>query len=324
MAAIANTYTTATAIGQREDLTDLISNISYTETPFLSSIGRVQAKGITHDWQLDSLRSPDGNAKPEGDDKTAFVAATPTVRETNQCQILSEEVIVSGTLDTVDKAGRRTELAYQMQKKMKELARDLELALIFESRAAGTRRMNGMQQFLDSTPVAVAPAQSGTNEVNAGGGTVVEADLDNVMENMWTVAGGHPDYRAIMSSTQKKAISALTGNTATSLNIDFKAKKLINTITVYESDFGMVLCVPHQMLGKAYTNVRGGAFDMSAVGADEIFVYRPELFKLATLRPTKVEPLAKTGDANKRMIVMEVTLESRNEAGCGRIYNMNA
>lgn len=316
MAAFLNTYTTGTAIGQREDLTDLISNISYTETPFLSSCGRVQAKGIKHEWQIDALRAADANAQPEGNE-AAFAVAVPTSRPDNECQILTEEVIVSGTLDTVDKAGRKTELAYQMQKKMKEIARDLELALLLESKnAADPRRMDGIEQFLNG----------GTNEYNGtAAATVTELALDGAMENIWKVAGGHPDYRALMSTTQKKAVSALTGNTATALNIDFKEKRLINTITVYESDFGMVLCVPHQMIGVAHANIRGGAgLDMTAANADQIFIYRPDLCKLATLRPTKVDPLAKTGDATKRQIVMEVTLEMRNEAGCARIYNLDA
>jgi hypothetical protein len=309
MAAVSGTYTSATAVGQREDLTDLITNISYTSTPFISSIGTTDASAILHEWQTDELRAPAGNAANEGND-ASFTAPTPTARPSNSCQILEETLIVSGTLEKVKKAGRKSEVNYQLAKKLKELARDLELAAIHETENTGDpRRMDGLATWI------------ATNEVAAATAALDETHFDSAMELCWIESGETPEYRAVMSSFQKKAVTGFTGHAGTSLNIDLKEKKLINTVTVYESDFGMVYCIPHQMMANhaAGVGLRGGA---AVNAADEVYIYRPDLFKLAKLRPTQTTPLAKTGDATKYMINMELTLESRQEKGSAKITGL--
>ena len=128
MAIVANTFQTYGAIGNREDLSDIIYNISPTDTPFMSSIGKEKAAGTLHEWQTDALAAAAANAQVEGDEIT-FNAVTPTVRINNQTQISRKSVIVSGTQDTVNSAGRNNELAYQISKSSKELKRDMEVVL---------------------------------------------------------------------------------------------------------------------------------------------------------------------------------------------------
>ena len=128
MAIVANTFQTYAAIGNREDLSDIIYNISPTDTPFMSSIGKEKASGTLHEWQTDALATAAANAQIEGDEIT-FTAVTPTVRLNNQTQISRKSVIVSGTQDTVNSAGRNNELAYQISKSSKELKRDMEVVL---------------------------------------------------------------------------------------------------------------------------------------------------------------------------------------------------
>ena len=98
------TFTAHTAIGQREDLTDIIYDISPTETPFMSSVGKTKATAVYHEWQTDSLAAATtANAAVEGADATSATLA-PTVRLGNYTQIIQKTVQVSGTLDTVNKA----------------------------------------------------------------------------------------------------------------------------------------------------------------------------------------------------------------------------
>lgn len=128
MAIPAATFKTYESIGNREDLSDIIYNISPVETPFLSMAGRSKAKARRHEWQTDSLASAATNQAVEGDDATANTA-TPTVRVSNDCQILSKVVAVTGTQEAVDKAGRNSEMSYQIAKRSKELKRSFDCAL---------------------------------------------------------------------------------------------------------------------------------------------------------------------------------------------------
>ena len=122
--------------GKKEDLASFITMITRDETPFLSSIGNKKATAVFHEWQTDELAAPAANAQAEGSDFSASaVASTSTARVGNYSQILTKHIQVSKTLDSVSKAGRNSEFAYQMKKKGTELKRDLEHALV------GTRQI---------------------------------------------------------------------------------------------------------------------------------------------------------------------------------------
>src|SRR5262245_28787931 len=111
-----NTYKTqgtGKAIGQREDLSDVIERIDPTEVPFWSNVNKTGCKAVQTDWQVQELIAPDNsNEQNEGFDAT-FAAAKPTDRFNNVCQLLAKTGVVSDTLDAVDKAGRDSETAYQ-------------------------------------------------------------------------------------------------------------------------------------------------------------------------------------------------------------------
>src|SRR5690554_2606960 len=121
MALTTGGFTTYAAIGNREDLTDAIYDISPADTPFVSMIGRGKAKAVYHEWQTDSLADVNtGNAALEGHDSVVATSA-PTVRLGNYCQISTATVAITGTQEVVDKAGRKSEMAYQIAKRGKEI-----------------------------------------------------------------------------------------------------------------------------------------------------------------------------------------------------------
>ena len=129
MAQPSNTFDTYDSVGEREDLSDVIYNISPTDTPFLSSAAKTQATAVLHEWQTDSLASAStSNAVIEGDEATAD-SISATTRLSNSCQIMDKVITISGTQEAVDKAGRASELAYQIAKAAKELKRDMEATL---------------------------------------------------------------------------------------------------------------------------------------------------------------------------------------------------
>ena len=119
MAVPANAFDQYEAVGNREDLSDMIFDVSPEETPILSAIKKTKATNTLHQWQTDELGAGKANAQVEGDDATG-TAVTPTVKLNNYTQILEETVIVTGTQESgMNPAGRNSEMAYQTARKMK-------------------------------------------------------------------------------------------------------------------------------------------------------------------------------------------------------------
>lgn len=292
MSIFSGTYTTYTAIGNREDLIDMITNISPDVTPVLSMTGSVRALARTHEWQTDALSAPAANAQIEGDDVTAVTATTPTTRVTNQTQILRKVFAVTETQEVVDKAGRSSEINYQTTKELRELATDVEYAFVVNTAAVtgatGTaRKLNGISGFI-TTNVSTGAS---------GGRALTSAILDADLQAAWA-AGGNPDT-ILCGGFQKRGFTNATNFPGLTRNINADQNKFINSVSVYESAFGMLQVKLSHVMN---TNLAG-----------TLYALEMKRWRKAWLRPIKRTELAKTGDARKFMIVAEVTLESLAE-----------
>ncbi len=124
MAQPANTLDSYDVKGIREDLENIIYDISPEETPFYTAAAKMKATNTLHEWQTDSLRASADNAHIEGDDTVAEVRAV-TTRLGNYTQIFKNAVVVPGTDDGLNKAGRAREMAYQVLKIAKEQKLDI-------------------------------------------------------------------------------------------------------------------------------------------------------------------------------------------------------
>lgn len=316
MAIVANTYETFQGVGQREDLSDIIYNIAPMDTPAMNGIGVGSADATFYEWQTDSLAAAAVNAKLEGDDVT-FAAATPTQRIGNRTQISRKEVIVSGTHDVVGKAGRGSELAYQIEKRGKEIKRDIELGITQNSSVrAGvsdtTARSSGGMETWISTNVSlgasgVVTAKTAGQPDNAAQPTdgtqraFLEEDLKTVVQAAWT-QGGNPSL-LMVGPFNKRVVSEFTGNATRT--VDAQARKLQAAIDIYEHDFGALTVVPNRF-----------SRDRTALVLD------PEYWALHWLRPIFMSSLAKTGDAEKRMLIGEWTLCAKQEAASGKVADL--
>jgi hypothetical protein len=309
------TFTAHTAIGQREDLTDIIYDISPTETPFMSSIGKTKATAVYHEWQTDSLAAATtANAAIEGADATS-ATLSPTVRLGNYTQIIQKTVQVSGTLDTVNKAGRRSEKAYQLAKASAELKRDLETILLAnQGRSAGSstiaRKLGSILSWIktnsdvgsggaDPATIGVSTRTDGTQR------TFTEALLKTVVSEVY-VSGGSPKILMVGAAGKQKVSSfagiaaqryMAPGNTPTTI---------IGAADVYMSDFGTMSVVPNRFMRTR-----------------DALVLDPEYAALAYLRPFQTNDLAKTGDSENTQLLAEVTLEVKNEAAHGIIADLD-
>jgi len=304
------TFKTYESIGNREDLSDVITNISPVDTLFYSALAEDGAKSTTKEWQTDALAAAGANAQLEGD-TTAATSVTPTVRLNNTLQIQKKQFIVSGTQEAVAKsggsAGRPSELGYQTAKFTKELSKDIEYAFLREVQvtgAAGTaRKMKGALNFtitnLDKADDATLNADG-----TVTGGTarpLNETMVQNVRQNIFT-AGGDPKI-ILCGPFQKRQFSAFVGTG--NYRRPVEEKKLINTVDVYVDDYGMLQIKPHRNMP-----------------TDQVFIPDMAFWKKATLRAVKREELAKNGDAVTYHVIGEHTVVAKAENSSGRITTL--
>lgn len=329
--------------GKKEDLASFISMITRDETPFLSSIGTKKAAGVFHEWQTDSLSAPVVNAKAEGLDFSAADTPVSTTRLGNYSQILIKEIKISKTLDSVSKAGRNSEFAYQMKKKGTELKRDLENALIGTRQittgsgvadAVGDntgRKMGGYQSWVPKENNWDASASTPAFQGAAGGdgktahtaptaGTHVLAltDVDEVMQRVYE-EGGKASI-LMMSPSNKRAFSTLAqGAGNTRRNLDEKGS-IRQSVELYESDFGLVKVVPNYIQGLANSIDKSDGLG----GATDVLVYDPSWWSMANLRPLHTADVGTQGDSTTAMMIEETTLECRNTFASGMISGIGA
>jgi hypothetical protein len=303
------TYQTYTAIGQREDLSDVIYNISPTDTPIMSSIGKTKATAVYHEWQTDSLAAATvANAAVEGDDATD-ATLSPTVRVGNYTQIVQKTIKISGTLEAVDKAGRRSEKAYNLAKASAEIKRDMETIISAnQGRDAGTsssaRKLGALLSWIKTN---TSKGTSGTDPTTIGVSTrsdgatrsFTETILKDVIQKVYT-AGGTPKV-LMVGAYQKQVVSGFAGIAAQRyMAPGNEPTTIIGAADVYMSDFGTVSVVPNRFMRTR-----------------DALVLDPDYAALAYLRPFATNELAKTGDSEKTQILAEFTLEVRNEAAHG-------
>lgn len=320
MAAVVETYQTYDAVALREDLTGAIYDISPTDTPFLSNGGRGTAKATMHEWQTDALAAVDtGNKHIEGDDITAFPAAVPTTRVGNYLQISRKLVQISGTLDAVDKAGRNTELAYQLSKVSAELKRDMEaISLENIGGAVGSSTVARQMATFGAWLKSNVDTGSGGGDPSYTSGVPGAARTDGtlrafsetlfktVLQQVW--ASGGNLRMAMFGPINKQNASEMAGiATQTYYQTAAVATKIIGSADVYVSDFGTISIVANR-----FQRERDG------------WILDPAFYSLVFLRTFKQEKLAKTGDAEKRSMLVEWSLKVRNEAAHGLVADLNS
>ena len=334
MAVIANTFETYQAKGIREDLSDLISDISPTTTPFQSNIGSRDADNTYFEWQTDALATASGTPVIEGADLSSFTAVTPTVRLGNYCQINMVDFIISGTEQRVDKAGRASEVGYQSAKAAKELKRNIETACLLNGvgavvGATNTARVTaGFPCWLKTNETSTnvtAPSYSGSTPTGAAQvwkafGTptaFTEAMLKTTMQECYE-SGGEPSM-LMVGPFNKTAVSAFSGIASSRYNVDgAEPSVIIGAADIYVSDFGNLSVVPNRFFTSVIDAGAGSLMNNWA------FLIDPDEVKIATLRPYTIETLAKTGDADKRMILQEWGLQVNNEKAHGVVAGITS
>ena len=328
MAIPANTRETYGGVVIREDLSNIIYNISPMDTPFISGAGRGTASNTLFEWQKDELAAAAANQKKEGDDPASLAVSEPTKLQ-NYTQISEKAVQTSGTAEAVDWAGRKSSQAYQLAKRAKEIKRDMEFMLTGEDTAtvgaSGTARKTGaLNSWMGVTTAADSNIIDGSNATPApiagtGIGTAVTAAstttkvltmgmVNQCVEQIWK-AGGSPDVLMCRSDLKVK-MSSLAGSVVADIvsNHDKASPAAaINSVDVIVTDFGTFKIVPNRFCL-----------------ASQLYLLDFDYWSVDYLRPFQTETLAKTGDSVKLMMISEYGLRGKNGQASGTVIGVKA
>lgn len=299
MATITGVAKTYDLVGKREDVEDIIYDISPTDTPFLSSIGSGRANATVHQWQQDKLDAAAANKNVEGAAAGTAAAATTTIKSANT-QIFKKVVEVSGTAQSIGLYGRADELARLVAKKGKELKRDIEYAMVGANQT-GTAGDGSTARELTSAQKQISAATTNTNGTNRA---FTETILLDVMQKVFQ-AGGNPNQLQV---TPSHSLIVAGFSAASGRFRDFGSdKKIVNAVDLYVSPFGEVSVVPNRFLD-----------------ANSALVLDTEYWSRAVLRPMATTVLAKDGDSDKRMMLTELTLVCENDEASGLADKLTA
>ncbi len=308
MAIITNAFPTYTAKGNREDLSDVIYNIDPTDTPFVTAIGRRNVSNVNFDWQTENLPAVSTTAELEGFELSRS-AATATVRATNVCQIQKRDATVTGSQQSMNSAGRNSEMAHQMALASKALKRDMEKSLMANqaSNSGNTttaRLTRALESWLATNSSRGVGGANGTTSTAATDGTQRALDETLLKANLQTcfINGAEPTV-LMVGPVNKTKVSAFTGR-STSQQI-VSPSTILQSATIYASDFGDLKVVPNRWQRERTA-----------------FLLDPSYAAVAYFRNFQRTPIAKIGDAETEMIVVEYGLEMRNEAAHGVIADL--
>jgi Family of unknown function (DUF5309) len=292
----------------KEDLEDIIYDISPMDTFCLTKFSRTKVSSTLHEWQIDALRAPAANAQVEGMNFSATAAAN-TSRLKNYTQISVKEIVVSGTMSAVDTAGYANTMGYLLAKYGKELKRDIELAILSRNEAtagvaASARVSAGLQTFLEtslhihpSSSLATTTAWMSTGIPNSSsvvGSATTTAFTSAILETALAVAwanGGETDT-VLMSAKQKAIVNTFTGIATRFREVGSGMQaQVIGAADVFVSSFG-----DHKLVISRY------------IEADVVLCLDTAQWAVGYLRNIQTTPISKVGDAERRMILAEWTL----------------
>lgn len=323
MAVPANTYTRFTAAQNvREDLIDRITRTQPEDTPVISMMGRATAENTLHEWQRDSLRSPNkDNASLDGDDATPS-AKTPPLRVGNICQIYQDTIGVSGRAEAVKKAGMKSAMAYNKAKGYKELQRDMEATALSANAAVigsgsvapktgglGVLIYTNAQHGAGGSTVAHTSGAPTTAPTAGTARAFTEALLKAAAQAAFTSSGKVPPA-VYVSPNHKGVFSGFAGIAVNRYQVPGgknKQGKIIGGADVYASDFGDMEIVPHYIMA----------------GSTMVYGLNPDYLDAVYLRPFNSWELGKSGDNTKQQILVDATIRATSENAHFKIADLS-
>ena len=314
MAIVANTFTSFNAAGIKESLSDIISNVSPEEVPVQSNIGSENVSNTYFEWQTDTLAATSTTAVIDGDDVSSFDATSATTRVGNYTHILRRTTVVADNLSSQDLAGRNDELSFQLAKRGKELRRDIEAVLTdnnaqVSGSSSTARETAGLGAWIATNDNFAGDGASPTGDGSDArtDGTqrdLTEAMVKDAMQKAYT-AGGQPSI-LMVGPHNKTVVSGFAGIAAQRYQAPSDGPTtIIGAADVYLSDFGTLSVTPNRFMRER-----------------DALLLDPEYASVCFLRPIQQVELAKTGDAEKRMVIAEFGLKVLNEQAHAGVFDL--
>ena len=323
MAVITNTFQSTSAVGNREELSDIVNRITPEDTPMYSAMGKGKAKSTHPEWEIDEIRAPAANAQLEGD-QYDFNAITPPERVGNHTQIFRDSWIISRTQEAVDNAGNNEKKAEAKIKTGIALRKDVELSILSNSASVGgaTRVSGGLPSWLETN---VSRGSGGANggfdegtgltvaETTGTQRAMTKAMFDSVMQQVFTSGGRVNDVQ--LSPYNKSVFVTFMSDTNVASfrsSVDGRGKNtIVGTADMYEGPYGKVTVTPNRVMAT------------SAAVARRAFFNDYDMLEWLWLRPLQEDPdVHVNADARAGVIVGEGTLKVKNEAGLGVIADL--
>lgn len=318
MAALTNTVVTADAVGNREELSDLVSMITPTDTPIYSMAGKVKATSKHPEWEYEDLDTPGDNAQLEGNEFT-FAAVEHPARVGNYTQIFRKDYVFSGSQQAVDNAGRVEKAAHEKMKKGVALRKDIEFSIVANTASDGgdPRRSGGLPTWLETNTSRGSGGADGgfssgvtTTATNGTQRAWTKTLTDDVLQSIYEQGG---NVTTVVCSSYNKRVFATFMSDSNVAPFRYAAGKGTNTIIgtadIYDSPYGPVKVMPNRVMS-------------TSGNSRNVFAIDPKLVKWANLRPIQEAEVAKTGDAEKGVILGEGCLKVLNEKGLGVIADV--
>ena len=313
------TFTTSNAVGEKESLADIIYRLDTSETPIFSAADKITTSGVFYEWQVQELAAAaTDNHVNEGAD-ASFATPTATSRLGNYHQISVKDFAISGTLESVDKAGRERESAYQKVLKSLELRRDIEKSVGDTNVARSASDPRKSASLITWMTNVSKPSDMGhgtgdgtdTADLTGTARALTLAQIESANQEAWE-DGGNPQI-LVCSATNKANISNLSaaGTNLVTNQVNTTAgtaPSFVGAVSVFLTDFGELQLTPSRFMSN-----------------DKLFMIDPDYVCIGTLngRNFAESELSKTGDADKTQIVTEFTLVVKSPKAHAAVFGLN-
>ena len=297
---MANEYTTYSQVGKKEDVSDIITDITPFDTPAFTLFKQEKVNARTFSWLEDALASTAVNAQLEGADATNQ-ALTDATERTNQTQILSKTFAISATADAVATYGRARESAHQLAKALKEIKRDLERAMVGEAGVTSVNTDNTTARKMKSVIDQTSTTIDATASVYSG----TALDEDMLLDAGQVAYDNGSDVDTFMiKPADARIVSGFSASSGRNREIA-DSKTLVNAIDLYVSPYGEYKVVLNRHMK-----------------TDTALLIDPSMFRTCVLRPITRELLAKNGDSDRHFVVGEMSVKHMNFGDSVKITNL--
>lgn len=318
----------------REDLGNVIFNVTPFMTPFTSGISQTRATADTHEWLTDTYEDAvDTNSRVEAGLPQTSTAGTTRVRLGNFIQIADKTVTVTKKAEFMDRAGvPGKEMAYQLMKLGKELQMDVEKQTLgcygaVSTKAQGTAANAGVSGAFGSFIVTNQEANGGTDNPGNGAGvgdgstvplvagantTINQGLMDTLLDGVWDNSGDINSAKIMASagtvSSLRNTLSGMADNVDSNINANATSgANIISRVAVYVSQFGPIAVVPNKhMPAKTLYVVDYSTWGLAFAGGKKIHT----------------TDIATQTSAEQKLLECYYTLEARSEEANAAYYNI--